>query len=253
MGANSETRKVVSVRLIKLFQVVLCKTWSPEILLYYVFQVPSNWERLNLFDMLLSQRISKSVRLRQICGLCHMQKYIQTPISTLPIKLYHRKKPELMEKSNKKYSTDQNKHPKIFGIPTPAVYLGSGGAIPFVSLAAVSCLTDHYSSILALGQLSYAACILTFLGGVHWGKELKENPENPNYQTLTYSVLPSLYAWSSFAMPYHLGLFYLSTGLLGVAYCDIKDTTLPQWYRKLRVPLTMLAASSVALTGYNIS
>ena len=202
--------------------------------------------------MLLSLRISKGVRLKQICGLCCMQKYIQTSIAAVPIKFYHRRKPELTKKLNKKYSTDQNKHSKIVGIPTPAVYLGFGGAIPFVSLAAVSCLTDHYNSVLALGQLSYAACILTFLGGVHWGKELKENPENPNYQTLTYSVLPSLYAWSSFAMSYPLGLLYLSTGLLVVAYYDIKDTTLPQWYRKLRVPLTILAASSVALTGYNI-
>jgi len=139
-------------------------------------------------------------------------------------------------------------------IPKSALYLGFGGAIPFVTLALASGITpDHYINTLGFAQISYGACILTFLGGVHWGKEIMTNTNNPDMKTMVWSVIPSLYAWSAFVLPHSFALYYLSVGLTSVAFFDINDTTLPKWYRKLRGPLTMLAATSLAVTGYNIS
>ena len=140
------------------------------------------------------------------------------------------------------------------GIPKEALYLGFGGALPFVSLAFASgvvCPTQ-VANYIGLAQVGYGACILTFLGGVHWGKELILHAESPNSKTLIWSVLPSLYAWSAFCMPYHLALYYLATGLVGVAVYDLNDKTLPKWYRRLRVPLSLLASTSLAVTGFNL-
>lgn len=138
-------------------------------------------------------------------------------------------------------------------IPKQALYLGFGGAIPFVSLALASgVVCAEYANYVGLAQMSYGACILTFLGGVHWGKELMLNSTSPDLKTLTWSVMPSLFAWSAFSMPYHFGLYYLASGLVGAAVYDLNDKTLPKWYRNLRVPLSILASTSIAVTGYNL-
>ena len=123
-----------------------------------------------------------------------------------------------------------------------------------MSLALASGITtEQYINTLGLAQVSYGACILTFLGGVHWGKEIMTNTNNPDRKVMVWSVIPSLYAWSAFALPYPFALYYLSMGLTSMAFFDISDTTLPKWYRKLRGPLTILAATSLAATGYNMS
>eukprot|EP00111_Clytia_hemisphaerica_P020652 TCONS_00060895-protein len=148
---------------------------------------------------------------------------------------------------------DTTRFNELQDIPKPALLLGFSGAIPFVSLAFASSVTcDQYANLIGLAQVGYGACILTFLGGVHWGKELMVNSNNPDFKTLTWSVLPSLYAWSAFFLPYHLALYYLATGLTGVAMYDVSDQSLPKWYRKLRIPLTLLAATSIGMTGYNL-
>jgi len=140
---------------------------------------------------------------------------------------------------------------RLTALPSGAALLGFSGAIPFASLAVASTLTNQYADVIAQGQISYAACILTFLGGVHWGKELMVNKSAPDTRILAYSVLPSLYAWTAFALPYNIALYYLSIGLFSVAVYDVNDKTLPQWYRTMRIPLTTVAATSVLLTGYN--
>ena len=138
-------------------------------------------------------------------------------------------------------------------IPRQALYLGFGGAIPFVSLALASgVVCTEFANYVGLAQVSYGACILTFLGGVHWGKELMLNSTSPDFKTLTWSILPSLFAWSAFCMPYHLALYYLASGLVGVAVYDLNDKTLPKWYKNLRVPLSIVASTSMAVTGYNL-
>jgi hypothetical protein len=142
---------------------------------------------------------------------------------------------------------------KSSDIPKPALYLGFGGVIPFASLALASGLTSEYSDVISTAQVGYAACILTFLGGVHWGKELGLNPQEPSMKTLTISVLPSLYAWCAFALPQHYAMYYLSAGLVGACVYDVNNSHLPRWYRKLRLPLTVLAASSVFITGVNVA
>jgi len=138
-------------------------------------------------------------------------------------------------------------------IPKSALYLGFGGVIPFASFAMASGFTNEYTNLISTGQIGYAACILTFLGGVHWGREIATNPTAPCMKTLTLSVIPSLYAWSAFALPQHVAMYYLSCGLVGACIHDVTDSTLPKWYRKLRVPLTLLAASSVLVTGMNVA
>jgi len=147
-------------------------------------------------------------------------------------------------------STDTSNF-KTEAIPNSALYLGFGGAIPFTSLTVASFLTTDYTSLISTAQVGYAACILTFLGGVHWGREIS-NP-TPSMKMLTISILPSLYAWTAFALPHHYALYYLSAGLVGAGVYDINNAQLPGWYRKLRIPLTVLAASSVFITGFNVA
>lgn len=134
--------------------------------------------------------------------------------------------------------------------PPPAIWLGLSGAIPFCSLAGLSFIAPEYLDTIMHAQCAYGACILTFLGAVHWGYAIaKDSPLRPNWSTLVYSVTPSLVAWSALLIKPQYGLVTIAIGLLYVLSKDLGTPYFPRWYHALRKVLTTLAASSVLLTA----
>ena len=93
--------------------------------------------------------------------------------------------------------------------PTPqALRLGAAGLLPFLGGAALVWLVRpdaHPYVVLALS--AYAAVIVSFLGGIHWGLAMRavSAPAVPT-APLLWGVLPPLVAWAAVMMPPSAGL-----------------------------------------------
>lgn len=134
--------------------------------------------------------------------------------------------------------------------PAPALWLGLAGAIPFTGLAGLSIITPDHMDFILHAQCGYGACILTFLGAIHWGYALCNKSElELDWRTLGYSVTPSLVAWSALLVKPQYGLVTIAIGLLYALSKDLGTVWFPGWYHALRKVLTTIATSSVILTA----
>ena len=72
--------------------------------------------------------------------------------------------------------------------------LGYAGLIPFIVGAALVWLVwPEAHPYVTLALSAYAAVIVSFLGGIHWGLAMR-NPDPPRFWLL-WGVVPSLLAW----------------------------------------------------------
>ena len=132
-----------------------------------------------------------------------------------------------------------------------ALTLGYAGLIPFVLLAATLWLVDEDPGVwVSIALAGYAALILSFLGGIHWGMAWlatgRSLAGHTHRLSLLWGVLPSLLAWPGLLMPAHAGLAWLGFLLL---VCYAVDRQLypragaAQWLT-LRFRLSAVAALS---------
>jgi hypothetical protein len=124
-----------------------------------------------------------------------------------------------------------------------ALWLGYGGLIPFVAGAALTGLLAPESRPLAATALSaYAAVIVSFLGGIHWGIGFRDGTP----RLFLWGVVPSLVAAAALLLPPHHGLLMHAVMLL---LCYVVDRRvypahgLQPWLR-LRWHLSLVAATS---------
>ena len=83
--------------------------------------------------------------------------------------------------------------------------LGHLGLLPFVLGALlVWVVNDEAHGHVTLALSAYAALILSFLGGIHWGVAFRLSA--PPALFLIWGVLPSLVAWLAVLMPPRAGL-----------------------------------------------
>lgn len=103
--------------------------------------------------------------------------------------------------------------------PQVALRLGYAGLLPFVLGAALVWLVDERAHPYATQGLSaYAAVIVSFLGGIHWG--LAARQAQPDAGLLAWGVLPSLLAWVGVMMPPHAGLVVHGAALVACYAVD---------------------------------
>jgi len=138
-------------------------------------------------------------------------------------------------------------------IPIAALVLSSAGYVPFAGLSVGAMLPSPYQDQASLGLLIYGAIILSFLGGVHWGLEMARQSGSAVTGSATrfgISVVPSLIAWASLALPQGIAPAGLVVGfslmLAYDLYC-VKQQLAPLWYRNLRLPLTLLVCLAILL------
>lgn len=148
-------------------------------------------------------------------------------------------------------------------IPKIALWLGLGGLIPFVFFTYVAVLglnlfgypLDPFFGVIAL--LSYAAVILSFLGGVRWGMAMNR-PCRKQSILFALAIVPCLVGWvSANFLPFPIGLPLLIVAFVAHGIWDVmavKRNAGPQWYAKLRIILTIGACLClvVALVGLSI-
>lgn len=91
------------------------------------------------------------------------------------------------------------------GLNPIAERLGYLGLLPFVlgTLLVWLVREDAHPYVTAMLS-SYAAVIISFLGGIHWGLAMRQSIPSP--QPFVWGVVPSLGAWIAVVMPAYAGL-----------------------------------------------
>ena len=151
--------------------------------------------------------------------------------------------------------------------PRWAMALGFGGLFPFLAFSGGT--RNHLEHALALLpmpdptwtawiidhadllHLSYAATIVSFLGGVHWGAAMLQYSTSPVTGRLVWGVLPQIAAFPAVAMPAPLNSLVLATLLIGGLHVDFfyaLKNMYPRNLLMLRLPLTLAATASLAMS-----
>ena len=133
-----------------------------------------------------------------------------------------------------------------YQIPKQVLILSYSGLIPFVMLGVGAWMTpDVYLQTVNNLLVTYAACILAFMGAIHWGVAMKDRPHS---MQLGLSIVPALLAWLSLNIisPWNYSILIVSFAVLCIVdgMATIKGL-LPDWYPKLRTPLTSIVVLSL--------
>lgn len=129
--------------------------------------------------------------------------------------------------------------------------LGYGGLIPFVGLTFLMWIADlQLVEFLGHALAAYAALIVSFLGGIHWGVGFVRQDGHTRLQFL-WGITPSLLGWLAVLMPPYAGLPVL--GLIVLACYAVDRKTYPaaglaRWL-PMRQQLTIVATLSCWLSA----
>jgi hypothetical protein len=133
-------------------------------------------------------------------------------------------------------------------LPAGARALGAAGLVPFVAgAAALAVAGGEVRTQAAAALAAYAALIVSFLGGIHWGLAFLQ--PRPASALFAWGVTPSLLAWAALLLPRGAGLAGLAAILLLCLWVDRRiypRLGLAPWLA-LRWPLTAVAAGSCAV------
>lgn len=89
--------------------------------------------------------------------------------------------------------------------------LGLAGLLPFLAGAALLWwLPPDATPRISAALLAYAALIVSFLGGIHWGLGFRDGGSWP----FVWGVMPSLGAWPALLLPARGGLLLLGALLV---------------------------------------
>jgi hypothetical protein len=137
------------------------------------------------------------------------------------------------------------------GAARPMALLGLMGLIPFVAPPLLFLAGVLPSGVAWIAQAAYAGAILAFLGGVRAAQAALG--ARADIATLVIAMAPPIVGFVVAALVAGAGsTAMVSGGLVGLALAlaaqgvwDMTAQTLPDWYRKLRLPLTIVACGSL--------
>lgn len=134
-------------------------------------------------------------------------------------------------------------------LPRTVAWLGYGGLLPFVALAAAT-VVSHFGgpspSAWNAALVAYGAAILSFVGALHWGFAMTLRDLTARQQTASFvwSVIPALVAWAALLTPPGVATSLLVTGFCAHYGQDRRlaaHADLPGWYLPTRLRLTVVA------------
>jgi hypothetical protein len=138
-------------------------------------------------------------------------------------------------------------------VSAAARILGLAGLIPFFGLALLSLSGQAWARP---PLLVYGACILSFLGAIHWGAVLRapDTEKGWDWARLSLGVVPSLIAWVAMMLPPFWTSLLLILGLLGTvtleSWAARRHALGPKGWIHLRWQLSIGAAVSLLLGDY---
>lgn len=126
--------------------------------------------------------------------------------------------------------------------------LGYAGVLPVAGLLLAAWINPAWQQPSMTFASSYAALILSFIGGIHWGFATSGIG---SAKTFAISVIPSLWAWAALACPAAYTLGALIIGLIVFLIYERNSElarSFPSWYLPLRLRLTL--GLSLGLGGF---
>lgn len=142
-------------------------------------------------------------------------------------------------------------------MPAAAGWLGWLGTIPFIATAAtVQFAPQEFNAAAGEALIGYGAVILSFLGGIAWGRCLSDDVDgHPGRRTLMMSLsnVPPLLAWIALLLEPGHGLILLMVSFAAALAFDLKIVGLqvyPAWFRRLRVPLTLVVIAALGAARF---
>lgn len=131
-------------------------------------------------------------------------------------------------------------------LPRFAILLGVGGLLPFVGATLAAWSGPGWCDPGLSTLRAYGACILSFLGAVHWGFALRGEPTAPATPwRLGLGVVPALVGTAALLLPEQAGLPLLALAILGTAGVETwaaRRDLVPVGYLALRWGLSLGAA-----------
>ncbi len=137
-----------------------------------------------------------------------------------------------------------------------ATILTYAGAIPFLACAAIL-LFGQATGLGSLGQFAgqaittYAAVIVSFLGGIQWGIALATHEQQPQTAKSLFllSVVPSLLAWAMLFLPNGSSRVVVAIFLIGFVWVIDAllhlQQVLPTWFFRLRSNISAVVMASL--------
>ena len=128
-----------------------------------------------------------------------------------------------------------------------ALALGYAGVLPVAGLLVLAWSSATWQHQAVNSATIYAALILSFLGGIHWGFATSGFASSKHF---LISVVPSLWAWSVFAATDFFTILGIIFGLITFLVYEQRSDLLeryPEWYLPLRKHLTF--GLSISLAG----
>lgn len=131
-----------------------------------------------------------------------------------------------------------------------ALLLGWAGVLPFLAGTLVAWHPDARLAAVS-AFLGYSVAILSFLGGVRWGRALAAGAGTDQY---VRAVVPSLWAWLAWVLlPPAAALVALAAGFVLAGAWDARGDALPAptAFRRLRLGLgaSVVACHALALAA----
>ncbi len=133
------------------------------------------------------------------------------------------------------------------------------GGLPFVALSLM--VSMHWFSdakaVLSF-LLSYAAVIISFLGGVHWGFAVQHFHRNRSIANLLLatSVVPPLIAWGILLYPDHYAQLLVLTLLYSFMWAIdsllYNNDLMPQWFFNIRCIITPVVVVSLYVSYFGL-
>lgn len=130
--------------------------------------------------------------------------------------------------------------------------LAFAGFLPFAVLAAwlYGITPDHpwrQGTILLL--TGYAALTLTFLGGIRWGVAMV-SASRERQRDLIFSGVPLLFGWMALMATPPLVFVFLAVAFAAQGAWDsltLSPGAVPDWFRRLRMQLTVLVVAALVV------
>ncbi len=133
--------------------------------------------------------------------------------------------------------------------------LGFAGLIPFWGLALVHGTDVPFGASLtasATALATYAATVLSFLGGIRWGLAIRTANQALATRDYSMSVVPQLLGWSALALADPWRLLVLAALLLLLGFFDhdlVARGLAPAWFGRLRLVLSLGAGAALLLAA----
>ncbi len=127
-----------------------------------------------------------------------------------------------------------------------ALILGWAGVLPFLAAAGLAFEPAYRAQALS-AFLAYSVAILSFLGGIRWGRALAAGAGVGQYLR---AVVPSLWAWAAWCLlPLAPALAALAAGFVLAGAWDARGDALPAptGFRRLRLGLGLAVVGCHAL------